>query len=1151
MAEVDPTQRDLTAGIAEELAAAGFEDVHEIGRGGFGVVYRCAQRSLDRSVAIKVLTADLGPDNLQRFLREQRAMGKLSGHPHIVSVFQVGATASGRPYLVMQYHPAGSLDMRMHKVGLIDWRDAVHIGVEVAGALETAHRLGTLHRDVKPGNILLTEYGEPQLTDFGIARIAGGFETAAGFVTGSPAYTAPEVLQGETPTPAADVYGLGATLFCAITGHAAFERRSGEQVVAQFLRISKQPIPDLREAGIPGDVSAAIETAMARDTAARPATAAEFGELLRAVQHRHGMQVDEMPVPVSSSSGATGAQHSGRSPTAPRTAVATLTPPAAATRFRPPPPTRVLVPRRRLLDTLRAGQRRRLVLIHAPTGYGKSTLAAQWRDILTGEGVAVAWLTVDHDDNNVVWFLAHLIEAIRSARPVLARELGEALQVHGDEAERYVLTSLINEIHERGERVAVVIDDWHRVTDPATVAAMGFLLDNGCHHLQVVVTSRTQSGLPLSRMRVRDELVEIDSAALRFDDDESQNFLVDLGGLELERSDVEALTESTDGWVAALQLASLSLRGCDDPTLLIGHLSGRHHGIGEFLAENVLAALEPQLLDFLLATSISERTCGELASALAGVPHGQAVLEQIEERDLFLRRLGEDGRWFRYHHLFAEFLQHRLERDHPERIRQLHRTACQWFAEHRLISDAVDHALAADDEERAIELVESDGTYLLEQSQMTTLLGLVGKLPPNLVEARPRLQLAVAWANILVHRPVPANRALDLVDSLLEQGTLTESETTDLRVEADVVRSVVELRADRPVRLDELVSPALSRPDTLPPWVVSVAANVATFGAIYRFDFEAARRLQDWAHTYHLQNNGPWNTVMGQCWVGVSASEQLDLHAAEDNFRKALRMARRSGGGHSHLARLAGSLLGALLYERGEITEAERLLDEGYKLGAEGGPVDDKLARYVVGARVKALRGDRAEAARRLTEGARIAENLSLRRLRAAAENERIRLKLPVDLDLGAPPPVEYSARRPPDDGIEEIVAQLEEATTIRLLLAEHPGGIELACIWAQEWVDTLEGQRRPRALLLARRLLVECLAAAGRTDEAKAMLASITAQCARLGMIRFLPDGGPHIASLLAALRDAQQAERWQPEWAPIPASFMTELVADPQDTI
>src|SRR6185295_15652259 len=240
---------------------------------------------------------DLGPDNLQRFLREQRAMGKLSGHPHIVSVFQVGATASGRPYLVMQYHPAGSLDMRMHKVGLIDWRDAVHIGVEVAGALETAHRLGTLHRDVKPGNILLTEYGEPQLTDFGIARMAGGFETATGVITGSPAYTAPEVLLGRSPTPASDVYGLGATLFCALTGHAAFERRSGELVVAQFLRVAAEPTTARDLVQIPDDVSAAIGHAMESNPDDRPTTAADFGNKLRHIQSRHGLTVDDMDLP--------------------------------------------------------------------------------------------------------------------------------------------------------------------------------------------------------------------------------------------------------------------------------------------------------------------------------------------------------------------------------------------------------------------------------------------------------------------------------------------------------------------------------------------------------------------------------------------------------------------------------------------------------------------------------------------------------------------------------------------------------------------------------------------------------------------------------------------------------------------------------------
>jgi serine/threonine protein kinase len=180
MAEFDPRAipSDVTPAVAEELADAGFDDAREIGAGGFGAVYRCWQRSLERTVAIKVLTADVDPDSGERFLREQRAMGKLSGHPNIVDIFQVGTTRSGRPYIVMQYHPRDSLQARIQASGPIGWEETVHIGVKMAGALETAHRLGTLHRDVKPGNILLDDYGEPQLTDFGIARIAGGFETA-------------------------------------------------------------------------------------------------------------------------------------------------------------------------------------------------------------------------------------------------------------------------------------------------------------------------------------------------------------------------------------------------------------------------------------------------------------------------------------------------------------------------------------------------------------------------------------------------------------------------------------------------------------------------------------------------------------------------------------------------------------------------------------------------------------------------------------------------------------------------------------------------------------------------------------------------------------------------------------------------------------
>ncbi|WAM19168.1 protein kinase domain-containing protein [Rhodococcus sp. JS3073] len=295
MGEGDPldTQR-YPASPAAELADTGFDDAQEIGRGGFGAVYRCTQADLDRTVAVKVLTVELDDENRARFFREQRAMGRLTGHPNIVNILQVGATDSGRPFIVMPFHPQDSLDARIRRDGPLPLDQALRLGVKMAGAVESAHRLGILHRDVKPANILLTEYGEPELADFGIAHISGGFETATGAVTGSPAYTAPEVLGGDPPSPAADVYGLGATLFSALTGHAAFERRSGEQVVAQFLRITTQEVPDLREHGIPEDVSAVIARAMSREPGQRPATAAAFGEKLRALQRDHGFPVDEM-----------------------------------------------------------------------------------------------------------------------------------------------------------------------------------------------------------------------------------------------------------------------------------------------------------------------------------------------------------------------------------------------------------------------------------------------------------------------------------------------------------------------------------------------------------------------------------------------------------------------------------------------------------------------------------------------------------------------------------------------------------------------------------------------------------------------------------------------------------------------------------------
>ncbi|MDV6270885.1 protein kinase domain-containing protein, partial [Rhodococcus globerulus] len=319
--DVLSTRRHQVLTVPEELEAAGFKDPHEIGRGGFGVVYRCVQPDLDRIVAVKVLTADLSEDNRTRFLREQQAMGRLTGHPHIVTILQVGATESDYPYIVMEFLPSDSLATVLQNNGPFALEEVLRIGVKLAGALETAHRLGILHRDVKPGNVLLTEYGEPALTDFGIARIAGGFETEAGIVTGSPAYTAPEVLHGGASSPASDLYGLGATLFSALTGHAAFERHSGEDVVAQFLRVTTLPVPDLREHRVPDDVAQVIGHAMAADPNNRYASAAEFGDELRQIQRRHHFHVDDMALrpdqdhaQMPRDEAADSSPHSGRGP---------------------------------------------------------------------------------------------------------------------------------------------------------------------------------------------------------------------------------------------------------------------------------------------------------------------------------------------------------------------------------------------------------------------------------------------------------------------------------------------------------------------------------------------------------------------------------------------------------------------------------------------------------------------------------------------------------------------------------------------------------------------------------------------------------------------------------------------------------------------
>jgi serine/threonine-protein kinase PknK len=758
-----PTQRDLTPDIVAELDAAGFADPVEIGRGGFGVVYRCVQTALARPVAIKVLLGDLDHDSRNRFLREERAMGVLSGHPNIVDVLQVDVTITGRPYIVMPYHARGSLDTLIRADGPLDWPDAVRLGIKLCGAVQTAHRAGILHRDIKPANVLLTSYGEPQLTDFGVARMSGAFETAGHAIIGSPAFTAPEVLKGEPPSPASDVYGLGSTLFTALTGHAAFERRSGEKIVTQFLRITTDPIPDLRTKGIPAPLADAVEQAMATDPADRPASAEKFGALLSLVAAASGIAVPEMALrsenderkvaavvePQVATSARTSRAHPHRSGLTTENVVAP--PPTASTKYLPPSSNLIALQRPRLIEKLRAGVPRKLTVIHGPAGAGKTSLATHWRADLRVAGTPVAWLRVDGDDNTVVWFLAHLVEAIGREVPGVGRD--RVIDEQTDEPEKHLLKALIDDIAGHSEPIVVVLDGWHRITAAGTRRALDFLLDNSDANLRLVVISNGRAGLPLARMRLRDELVEIDMRDLLLDLDETTELVRECSGVELSDAAISALHEACAGWMAAIRLAAQSLaeQTRPDPTApqdVIGGLTTRR--IDEYLSENAVSGLEPKMMEFLMSISVVDRVAGGLATVLAGTPDGTAMLEQAAERDLFLRRADDDPEWFELQPLFAEFLRRRLQREHPGLDRVLHLHASEWFAQHKLMDEAVDHALVAADPHHTDNATNAAGADE-ERPRLAAVLGLVSRLPERVVP-RSKIMMAVARANLALRQ---------------------------------------------------------------------------------------------------------------------------------------------------------------------------------------------------------------------------------------------------------------------------------------------------------------------------------------------------------------------------------------------------------------
>lgn len=434
-----------------------------------------------------------------------------------------------------------------------------------------------------------------------------------------------------------------------------------------------------------------------------------------------------------------------------------------------------LVPRPRLIERLDEGAERRLTLVSAPAGFGKTTLLAEWVGGPAAGGRPAAWLSLDQGDNDLELFWAYVITALLAVRPEVGESALSLLRSPQPPPIERVLTALINDIMAiddgpstgSGPGLILVLDDYHVIEAEPVHAAIGFLLDHLPPQMHVVVATRSDPPLALARLRGRGELTELRATDLRFTPDEAAAFLNESMGLGLPVADVAALERRTEGWIAGLQLAALSMQGREDVSGFVQAFAGDDRYIVDYLVEEVLQRQPPHIRGFLLQTSILDRLSGPLCDAVTGRDDGRELLETLERDNLFVVPLDDKRHWFRYHHLFADALRVHAAAEHPDQIPVLHRRASQWCERNGHPSEAIHHALAAEDHGRAADLIELAGRAMLTARQDEAFLAWSKVLPDELVRTRPVLCVYYALALVSVD-PEAAEDRLGDAERLLE-----------------------------------------------------------------------------------------------------------------------------------------------------------------------------------------------------------------------------------------------------------------------------------------------------------------------------------------------------------------------------------------------
>jgi LuxR family transcriptional regulator, maltose regulon positive regulatory protein len=585
-----------------------------------------------------------------------------------------------------------------------------------------------------------------------------------------------------------------------------------------------------------------------------------------------------------------------------------------------PDPRHQTVERTRLHDLLRQGCSLPLTLVIAPAGWGKSTLVAGW---LRQDRVTAGWVSLDGGDDDPHRFWRYLLLAAGQAGPGAGTAALRRLDAAKSDVLRDVLPTFINEVTSSGAPLVLVLDDYHLITSAQVHASLAALLDRCPPQLHLVLITRADPPLPLSRLRVRGELGELRAEHLRFSLDEAREFFGNRLGTRLPEQDVHRLLARTEGWAAGLQLAALRLKDRTDPSAFIDRFTGADWHIVNYLGEEVLTSQPPRVREFLLVTSVLNRMCAPLCNALTGRADGAELIDEVNRANLFLIPLDDERHWFRYHHLFGGLLRHELARTAPQQPSALHRQAAQWYAENSDPAEAIGHAISSGDDSLTRGLVAAHWRQHFNAGQLETVRRWLDALPAELVAMDASLAAARVWIALDTGRLEDVGAALDAAEA-------PGPPDTQLRVLRALHRYKTGDVADAAHRLQEIA------PSADDPFIATVHRLVQGVSSMWLGEADRARELLAEAARRAEGDDNRLAYIYAQGCLALLATSHGDLALADALVADADSVVGRTLSG-SHFVAMFPALAGArLAAQRGEWADAERAAAAAVELGRRG-----------------------------------------------------------------------------------------------------------------------------------------------------------------------------------------------------------------------